>query len=77
MLQATDELIADALVGDATWAVLAAELDTHQLMDLVFTVGAYDQLAMALPVLRGRARRRPAITVFSFWEMRDILAPLT
>jgi AhpD family alkylhydroperoxidase len=48
MLQAVDELIRDAVVADATWTALAAELDTHQLMDLVFTVGAYDQLAMAL-----------------------------
>ena len=28
--------------------MLAAELDTHQLMDLIFTVGAYDLLAMAM-----------------------------
>ena len=36
------------MVADATWQALAAELDVHQLMDLVFTVGAYDQLAMAM-----------------------------
>ena len=48
MLRAADELLADAKVADATWAVLAAELDEHQLMDLVFTVGTYDQLAMAM-----------------------------
>jgi alkylhydroperoxidase family enzyme len=47
MLAAVDELVADATIGDATWAVLAAELDDRQLMDLVFTVGAYDLLAMA------------------------------
>jgi alkylhydroperoxidase family enzyme len=47
MLRAVDELLADALVADATWATLAAEMDVHQLMDLVFTVGAYDLLAMA------------------------------
>jgi alkylhydroperoxidase family enzyme len=47
MLRAVDELLADALITDATWAVLADELDRHQLMDLVFTVGAYDLLAMA------------------------------
>jgi hypothetical protein len=47
MLRAVDELVADAQVSDATWAVLAGELDRHQLMDLVFTVGAYDLLAMA------------------------------
>ncbi len=48
MLQSVDELLRDAMVADATWRVLAAELDERQLMDLVFTVGAYDQLAMAM-----------------------------
>jgi alkylhydroperoxidase family enzyme len=47
MLRAVDELLADAMVTDETWAVLAASLDEQQLMDLVFTVGAYDVLAMA------------------------------
>ena len=47
MLAAVDELLADARVTDPTWAVLAGELDEHQLMDLIFTVGAYDLLAMA------------------------------
>jgi alkylhydroperoxidase family enzyme len=47
MLAAVDELLADAAIGDGTWAVLAAELDERQLMDLVFTVGAYEVLAMA------------------------------
>lgn len=48
LLCAVDELIADARVSDATWAVLAATLDEQQLMDVVFTVGAYDALAMAM-----------------------------
>jgi AhpD family alkylhydroperoxidase len=48
MLAAADELLADAAVSDATWATLAPELDEQQLMDLVFTVGTYDTLAMAL-----------------------------
>jgi alkylhydroperoxidase family enzyme len=47
LLQATDELVRDALISGPTWAALAAELDTQQLMDVVFTVGAYDLLAMA------------------------------
>jgi alkylhydroperoxidase family enzyme len=47
MVSAVDELLDDALVADATWEVLATELDVEQLMDLVFTVGAYDLLAMA------------------------------
>ncbi len=47
MLRSVDELLDDALVTDTTWAALATELDDRQLMDLVFTVGAYDLLAMA------------------------------
>jgi len=47
MLRAVDELVADAEITDGTWQELAAGLDRHQLMDLVFTVGAYDLLAMA------------------------------
>jgi alkylhydroperoxidase family enzyme len=48
LLSAADELVADARVADDTYAVLAAELDAQQLMDVVFTVGAYDLFAMAL-----------------------------
>ncbi len=47
MLRAVDELIGSGAVSDATWAVLAGRLDEQQLMDLVFTVGAYEILAMA------------------------------
>jgi alkylhydroperoxidase family enzyme len=48
LLSAADELVRDARIADATWEALAAELDDQQLMDVVFTVGAYDLLAMAL-----------------------------
>ena len=47
MLSAVDELVHDAMVADGTWEELAGELDREQIMDLVFTVGAYDLLAMA------------------------------
>ena len=46
ILRAVDDLVGDAFVTDETWSVLAAELDTHQLMDLIFTVGCYDLIAM-------------------------------
>ena len=52
MVRAVDELIADAMITDGTWAVLAEALDVEQLMDLVFTVGAYDVLAMAFRSFR-------------------------
>jgi alkylhydroperoxidase family enzyme len=48
MLLAADELVGDGTISDRTWAALSTGLDQHQMMDLVFTVGAYEVLAMAL-----------------------------
>jgi alkylhydroperoxidase family enzyme len=48
LVRAVDELLAEARVGDASWEVLASTLDAEQLLDVIFTVGAYDALAMAL-----------------------------
>jgi alkylhydroperoxidase family enzyme len=48
MLRAVDELIGEFVVSDQTWEDLSRELDVHQLMDLVFTVGQYMKLAMAM-----------------------------
>lgn len=47
LLRAADELVADACISDGTWATLTDDLDTKELMDVVFTVGAYEVLAMA------------------------------
>ncbi len=47
MLSAVDELIAVGMISTPTWDRLAADLDEQQLMDLVFTVGTYEVLAMA------------------------------
>lgn len=52
MLSAVDELVRDATIAEATWDVLDEGLGREQLMDLVFTVGAYDLLAMALRSFR-------------------------
>jgi AhpD family alkylhydroperoxidase len=46
LVRAADELLSEWTVSDATWQELAAALDEHQLMDAVFTVGAYALLAM-------------------------------
>jgi alkylhydroperoxidase family enzyme len=48
LLAAADELVADARIGEQTYETLSDELDTQQLMDVVFTVGAYEVFAMAL-----------------------------
>ncbi len=45
--RAVDELAEDARLSDGTYQALAAGLDHRQLMDLVFTIGAYDMLARA------------------------------
>ena len=51
LLQATDELHADAMIREATWKRLAERYDTRQLMDLIFTVGQYNLVSMALNTL--------------------------
>ncbi|GAB2824761.1 carboxymuconolactone decarboxylase family protein [Actinocorallia aurea] len=47
VLRAVDELDDTSNLSDATWSALGAHLSEHQLMDLVFTIGAYCLLAMA------------------------------
>jgi AhpD family alkylhydroperoxidase len=48
LLRAVDELLADARIADATWTELCDELDVRQVMDVIFTVGAYETLAMLI-----------------------------
>ena len=48
LLTAVDELHGDAHVSDSTWAGLSEHLDRQQMMDLVFTVGQYNLVSMAL-----------------------------
>lgn len=50
-LRAADELVAHHRIGDATWAVLAERLDHQQVIDLLFTVGQYVLVSMALNTL--------------------------
>lgn len=47
VLEAADELLTDGRLSDGTWAGLNVDLDTHQVTDLIFVVGAYAMLAMA------------------------------
>jgi 4-carboxymuconolactone decarboxylase len=48
LLVAVDELVTDKKVGDATWADLASTWSIQQVMDLVFAVGQYTLVSMAL-----------------------------
>ena len=51
LLQATDELHGDAFISDNTWDVLKKHYDDQQMMDLVFTIGNYNLVSMALNTL--------------------------
>ena len=46
LVRAVDELHADACIADRTWQRLSAQFSKDQLMDVVFTVGCYDLLAL-------------------------------
>ena len=39
---------ADAFIRDETWNALSKHYDTQQMMDLVFAVGQYNLVSMAL-----------------------------
>jgi 4-carboxymuconolactone decarboxylase len=48
LLRAVDELVGDHFISNDTWAKLATRYDQTQLIDLVFTVGQYTMVSMAL-----------------------------
>ena len=48
ILRATDELHSDAFISDVTWNDLKQAYDDNQIMDLIFTVGNYTIVSMAL-----------------------------
>jgi 4-carboxymuconolactone decarboxylase len=45
VIRATDELVHDKKVGDANWRALIAEWSNQQMLDFLFTVGAYVTIA--------------------------------
>jgi len=48
LMRATDDLIDDNVIGNATWATLTKRLDKRQMMDLTFTIGHYVMTSWAL-----------------------------
>ena len=48
LIDAADELHENSFVSDHTWAVLSKQYTEQQMMDLVFTVGQYHMVSMAL-----------------------------
>ncbi len=51
LLRAVDELFYNSIISDATWNAIAEKYNTHQLMDVVFTVGQYNLVSWALNTL--------------------------
>jgi 4-carboxymuconolactone decarboxylase len=51
LMQATDELHGDAFITDPTWNALCEHFNTNQMMDIVFSVGQYNMVSMALNTL--------------------------
>ncbi|WP_068274352.1 carboxymuconolactone decarboxylase family protein [Aldersonia kunmingensis] len=47
VVRAVDELDEKSAITDSTWATLSAQLDERQLMDLIFTIGTYNTMAVA------------------------------
>jgi len=48
LLTAVDELHRDSCISDASWEALSTQYDTRQLLDLIFAVGQYTLVSMAL-----------------------------
>jgi 4-carboxymuconolactone decarboxylase len=48
LIEAADELHDDQCISDATWSALTTSWNEQQLLDLVFTVGQYTLVSMAL-----------------------------
>ncbi len=51
LLSAVDELYEHSIISDATWSILSESYDEQQLIDLLFTVGQYQLVSMALNTL--------------------------
>lgn len=48
LLRAVDELVNDTFLCDETWQALTNDYSVQQITDIIFTVGNYNMLAMAL-----------------------------
>ena len=53
-----DELAADAVLSDSTWARMVDRFGEAYTMDVIFTVGAYTALAMGLKSCGARLEAR-------------------
>ena len=56
IVRAVEELHRDAMISDATWEILARDLDDQQLIEFVMLVGHYQTVAYYQNALRIRLR---------------------
>ena len=54
ILRAAEELFADAMISDETWATLSKRLDDRQLIELPILIGQYQAVAYYQNSLRLR-----------------------
>jgi alkylhydroperoxidase family enzyme len=52
ILRATDQLMENTDLDDATWSLLCEFLETKQVLDFLFTVGAYSLLSLVCNAIR-------------------------
>jgi 4-carboxymuconolactone decarboxylase len=48
IVRVADDLFSSARIADDTWTRLSSRFDTRQIMDMIFLVGCYEVLAMAI-----------------------------
>ena len=48
IVQAADDLYKDKIVSGATWKILSSRYNDAQMLDLVFAIGQYNLVSMAL-----------------------------
>ena len=48
ILRVADDLITDGTISDSTWTALTGFLSTQEILDAIFTVGAYETLGWML-----------------------------
>lgn len=62
LIEVTDQLKHDTDIDDEHWAILTANFDQKQIMDLVMTIGMYAMLAMVLNAGRVQLEQGPAFS---------------
>jgi len=48
LVRAVDELYTESCISDSTWKILSERYKTNQLIEILFIVGYYNLLALAL-----------------------------